>query len=42
MPVYLLDTCAAIWIANGDPLREPAASALRQAYAEGGGLAISR
>ena len=41
MPVYLLDTCAVIWIANGDPLREPAASALRQAYADGGGLAIS-
>lgn len=41
MPVYLLDTCAVIWIANGDPLREPAASALRQAYADGGGLAVS-
>ena len=41
MPVYLLDTCTVIWIANGDPLREPAASALRQAYADGGGLAVS-
>ena len=41
MPVYLLDTCAVIWIANGDPLREPAASALREAYADGGGLAVS-
>ena len=41
MPVYLLDTCAVIWIANGDPLREPAASALREAYADGGGLALS-
>ena len=41
MPVYLLDTCAVIWIANGDPLREPAASALRQANADGGGLAVS-
>ena len=41
MPVYLLDTCAVVWIANGDPLREPAASALRQAYADGGGLAVS-
>ena len=41
MPVYLLDTCAVIWIANGDPLREPAASALREAYATGGGLAVS-
>ena len=41
MAVYLLDTCAVIWIANGDPLREPAASALRQAYAEGESLAVS-
>ena len=41
MPVYLLDTCAVVWIANGDPLREPSVSALRQAYAEGGGLAVS-
>ena len=41
MPVYLLDTCAVIWIANGDPLREPAASALREAHATGGGLAVS-
>ena len=41
MTVYLLDTCAVIWIANGDPLREPAASALRQAYADGDGLAVS-
>ena len=41
MPVYLLDTCAVIWIANGDPLREPAASALREAYPDGGGLAVS-
>ena len=41
MPVYLLDTCAVIWIANGDPLREPAASGLREAYADGGTLAVS-
>ena len=41
MPVYLLDTCAVIWIANGDPLREPAASALQEAYANGGGLSVS-
>ena len=41
MPVYLLDTCAVIWIANGDPLHEPAESALREAYATGGGLAVS-
>ena len=41
MPVYLLDTCAVIWIANGDPLREPAASALPEAYDAGGSLAVS-
>ena len=41
MPVYLLDTCAVIWIGNGDPLREPAASALQEAYANGGGLSVS-
>ena len=41
MAVYLLDTCAVIWIANGDPLREPAASGLREAYADGGTLAVS-
>ena len=41
MPVYLLDTCAVIWIANGDPLREPAASALPDAFDGGGSLAVS-
>ena len=41
MTVFLLDTCAVIWIANGDPLREPAASALREAYTEGGRLSVS-
>ena len=41
MTVYLLDTCAVIWIANGDPLREPAASGLREAYADGSTLAVS-
>ena len=41
MAVYLLDTCAVIWIANGDPLREPAASGLREAYADGSTLAVS-
>ena len=41
MSVFLLNTCAVIWIANGDPLREPAASALREAYETGGGLAVS-
>lgn len=28
MADYLLDTCAVIWIARGDPLREPAAQVL--------------
>lgn len=32
MSVYLLDTCAAIWIMNGDPLREPAASVLAEKH----------
>ena len=41
MPIYLLDTCAVIWIANGDPLREPAVSRLREAYADGSTLAVS-
>ena len=41
MSVFLLDTCAVIWIANGDPLHEPAESALREAYVTGGGLAVS-
>ena len=29
--MFLLDTCAVLWIANGDPLREPGASALAEA-----------
>ena len=41
MPVFLLDTCAVIWIARDEPLREPAASALADLYAEEGGLAVS-
>ena len=41
MAVYLLDTCAVIWIANGDLLREPAASVLRETYADGSTLAVS-
>ena len=34
MAVFLVDTCAMIWIANGDRLREPAASVLRGAQVE--------
>lgn len=34
-PNVLLDTCAVIWITQGDPLREPAASALPAGSAAG-------
>lgn len=34
MAVYLVDTCAVIRIANGDRLREPAASRLRETQTE--------
>lgn len=34
-PDVLLDTCAVIWIARGDPLREPAASTLPAGSAAG-------
>ena len=38
---FLLDTCAAIWIAEGQPLREPGASNLRDAYERGAQLMVS-
>ena len=41
MADYLLDTCAAIWIMNGDPLRVPAATKLPQALERNGRLVIS-
>jgi len=41
MPAFLLDTCAVIWIANGDPLREPAAAAFREADVHGGQFFVS-
>ena len=41
MADYLLDTCAAIWIMNGDPLRGPAATELPQALERNGRLVIS-
>ena len=41
MPVFLLDTCAVIWIANGEALREPAAGALDDAPARGGRVLVS-
>ena len=41
MADYLLDICAAIWIMNGDPLRDPAATELPQALERNGRLVIS-
>ena len=41
MADYLLDTCAAIWIMNGDPLRDPAVTELPQALERNGRLVIS-
>ena len=41
MADYLLDTCAAIWIMNGDPLRDPASTELPQALERNGRLVIS-
>ncbi|MCY3733653.1 MAG: type II toxin-antitoxin system VapC family toxin [Chloroflexi bacterium] len=41
MSGLLLDTCAVIWIAQGDPLREPAASELPEAYERGIPLLVS-
>ncbi|MDE0175104.1 MAG: type II toxin-antitoxin system VapC family toxin [Defluviicoccus sp.] len=41
MPVFLLDTCAVIWIAREEPLREPAASVVMELYTEEGRLAVS-
>ena len=38
---YLLDTCAVIWVAQGDRLREPAAHDLQEAYEHGGRLRVS-
>ncbi len=38
---YLLDTCAVIWMAHDDPLREPAASELQDAYRRGATLFVS-
>ena len=41
MSDFLLDTCAVIWTAHGDPLREPAATKLQDAYRDGGRLFVS-
>lgn len=41
MSDFLLDTCAVIWTAHGDPLREPAATRLQDAYRDGRRLFVS-
>ena len=41
MADFLLDTCAVIWTAHGDPLREPAAGELQNAYRHGARLLVS-
>ena len=41
MTDFLLDTCAMIRIANGDPIEEAAASALRDARGPGAPFAVS-
>lgn len=41
MTDFLLDTCAVIWTAHNEPLREPAASELQDTYRRGGQLFVS-
>ena len=41
MTDFLLDTCAVIWTAHDDPLRESAASQLQSAYRRGARLLVS-
>lgn len=41
MSGLLLDTCAVIWTAQGDPLHEPAASELPKSYERGTSLLVS-
>ena len=41
MTELLLDTCAVVWTAHNDPLREPAASRLQDAYRRGARLFVS-
>ena len=41
MTEYLLDTCAAIWLMNGDPLRDPAETELPLALERNGRLVVS-
>lgn len=41
MADYLLDTCAAIWLMNGDPLQDPAETELPLALERNGRLVVS-
>ena len=41
MTDYLLDTCAAIWLMNGDPLQDPAETELPLALERNGRLVVS-
>lgn len=41
MPAFLLDTCAIIWIAQGERIRDPAMSELRKASGPGARLVVS-
>ena len=41
MADHLLDTCAAIWLMNGDPLQDPAATELPQALERNERLVVS-
>ena len=41
MTDYLLDTCAAIWLMNGDPLQDPAGTELPLALERNGRLVVS-
>ena len=41
MAEYLLDTCAAVWLMNGDPLQQPAARELPKLLKNNGRLLVS-
>ena len=41
MTDYLLDTCASIWLMNGDPLQDPAETELPLALERNGRLVVS-
>lgn len=41
MTEFLLDTCAVVWTAHNDPLRDPAASRQQDAYRRGARVFVS-